>query len=139
VVDTREIPRSQWSDFFSGFSSEHDDEPVAIEVLGSDLGAQIEGRALQLRGISPANDAAECDVALMLDTVDGGHLTHMVPRVARVWVQETASSVDEALEIESADGTKTLIRFEARGIEEDDTAIHAQRFPRKGDDEDAVE
>ncbi len=111
MADTREIAKSEWRVFFSSFSDQHDDEPVDIQVMGSEIGAQIEGRELHLRGISPARNAQDSDLALMLESIDGGHLTHMIANPVHVWLQRTQDNTDEALEIQSADGTKTLLRF----------------------------
>jgi hypothetical protein len=133
---TREIPRPEWNDFFARFSDQHDDEAVEVQLLGSDIGAQIEGRELHLRGISPARNVREADLALELDGIDGTHLTHMIARPTHVWLQQAADKTDEALEIESADGTKTLVRFSTLGAER---RAHTERFPRKGDDEDLAE
>ena len=47
----------------------------------------------------------------MFDSVNGEHLTHMVNKPTHVWVQRAPDNTDEALEIESADGTRTLVRF----------------------------
>ena len=110
-TQTREIPRTEWRDFFSRFSDQHDDEVVEVETLGSEIGAQIDGRQLYLRGISPARNLQESDLALELDSVDRQHLTHMIPKPTHVWLKQTPDKNDEALEIESADGTKTLVRF----------------------------
>jgi hypothetical protein len=78
--------------------------------MGSEIGAQVEGQSLLLSGISPADDA-EQSLALMFDSVTGEHLTHMVNKPTHVWLQRAPDNTDEALEIESADGTKTLVRF----------------------------
>jgi len=133
---TREIPLPEWKDFFSRFSDQHEDEPVAVEVFGSEIGAQIEGSELHLRGISPTRNELGSDLAMMLDSVDGTHLTHMIARPVHVRLQQAPDMTDAALEIESADGTKTLVRF---GVPSAEGPARAERFPRKGDDEDVVE
>lgn len=135
-TQTREIPRTEWKDFFSRFSDQHDDEAVKVELIGSEIGAQVEGQDLHLRGISPARNAQESDLALELDSVDGKHLTHMIPKPTHVWLQQAPDKTDEALEIESADGTKTLVRFSTLDAE---APTRVERFPRKGDDEDVAE
>lgn len=108
--DTREIPRDAWDTFFSRFSDDHETQFVAVEVLGNAIGAQVEGRTLLLSGVSRA-DASGDSLALTFDSVDGEHLTHMVSKPTHVWIQQAADTTDEALEIESADGTRTLLRF----------------------------
>jgi len=44
---------------------------------------------------------------------DERHLTHTIERAARVITKTSADGQDEALEIEDADGIKTLLRFES--------------------------
>lgn len=137
MTETREIPRGDWNDFFTAFSQQHDEEAVELEIMGAEIGAQVGARELHLRGISAASHSEEDGLAIMLDSPDGAHLTHMVPNPTHVWIQCAAGASDDALEIESADGTKTLLRFAMPATERDDEdapAIH--RFPRKGDDED---
>ena len=106
----REIPRAAWDNFFTRFSNDHETQFVAVEVMGQDIGAQVEGRALLLTGVSRADEDGE-SLALMFDSVNGEHLTHMVNKPTHVWVQRAPDNTDESLEIESADGTRTLVRF----------------------------
>ena len=110
MQETTEIPRDSWDTFFSRFSEEHETQLVAVEVMGSEIGAQIEGQSLLLSGISPASKDNEA-LALTFDSVSGEHLTHLVNRPTHVWLQRAADNTDEALEIESAEGTRTLVRF----------------------------
>ena len=107
---TTEIPRDTWDQFFNRFSRDHDTQVVAVEVMGREIGAQVEGRSLLLSGISPADDKRD-SIALSFDSPDGEHLTHMVNKPTHVWIQRAENDADEALEIEAADGTRTLVRF----------------------------
>ncbi len=107
---TREIPRDAWDYFFTRFSNDHETQFVAVEVMGQDIGAQVEGQTLLLTGVSRADENGE-SLALSFDSVNGEHLTHMVSNPTHVWVQRAPDNTDEALEIESADGTRTLVRF----------------------------
>ena len=131
---TAEIPREGWDKFFNRFSQDHETQFVAVEVMGPDIGAQLEGRSLLLNGISPA-DPDKNSLALMFDSLDGEHLTHMVNKPTHVWVQRAPDNTEEALEIESADGTRTLVRFPHERTSQSDDLKGAERFPRKSDDE----
>ena len=133
--DTTEIPREAWNNFFTRFTQDHETQLVAVEILGRDIGAQVEGRTLLFSGISPADDAKE-SLALMFDSVGGEHLTHMVNKPTHVRVQQAPDKTDQTLEIESADGTRMLVRFAPyeHGSRSDD-AKGAEQFPQKGDDE----
>lgn len=44
---------------------------------------------------------------------DERHLTHTIARATRVTPKTGADGRDDALEIEDADGVKTLLRFES--------------------------
>ena len=133
MPDTKEIPRAGWNDFFSAFSQQHELDLVDVEIMGGEIGAQIGGQSLLLGGISTAADDADA-VALSFDSLNGEHLTHMVNRPTHVWL-ERAADTDHALQIQAADGTKTLLRFPTSGKPaQDDTLIGRERFPRKGDE-----
>jgi hypothetical protein len=132
---TIEIPREGWDNFFTRFTEDHETQLVAVEVMGGDVGAQVEGQSLLLGSISPA-ESNDGSLALTFDSVDGKHLTHMVTKPTHVWIQRAPNDTDEALEIESADGTKTLVRFPPyEPGSRTEQLKNAERFPRKGDDE----
>jgi hypothetical protein len=109
---TTEIPREGWNRFFARFSQDHELQLVAVEVLGGEIGAQVEGRSLLLGGISAGDDTAS-SLVMMFDSIDGERLTHMVNAPTHVWLQRGRDNTDEALEVESSDGTKTLVKFQS--------------------------
>ena len=110
MQQTTEIPREAWIKFFTQFSQDHETQFVAVEVMGREIGAQVEGQSLLLGGISPSDPATDA-LAMSFNSVNGEHLTHIVNKPTHVWLQKAPDNTDEALEIESADGTKTLVRF----------------------------
>src|SRR6185503_19681055 len=107
---TQEIPREGWNRFFARFNHDHEMQMVTVEIFGAEIGAQVEGRSLLLGGISAGDDNAD-SLVLMFDAVDGEHLTHMVNDPTHLWIQRTPDNTDEALEVESANGTRTLVRL----------------------------
>jgi hypothetical protein len=50
-------------------------------------------------------------IAISAGKTSDDHLTHTVVAPLRVWIEKTLQGADEALEIESGDDTKTLLRF----------------------------
>jgi hypothetical protein len=115
-AESGEIKRSQWASFFDEFSKRNLSRATRMEYFG-DLGAQEEEQNLPLNGVSveeTGNDAPRIEI--MLGGVSPGderHLTHTIARAARVFAKSSADGRDEALEIEDADGVKTLLRFES--------------------------
>jgi len=110
-----EIERGKWAAFFGEFSKRNRSRATRLETFG-DLGAQEEERNLPLNGISVEESGADAPrIEIMLGGVspsDERHLTHTIARAAHVFPKTDDDGRDEALEIEDADGVKTLLRFE---------------------------
>lgn len=116
---TREIPRSEWGAFFDSFSLQHQGWLVTLEVLSRDIGAQVEARELPLQGVSAdLNGEDESVISIMAGSGPQHHVTHNVSAPTRVMLKQNEAGADEALEIESADGAMTLLRFRSAVLPE---------------------
>jgi hypothetical protein len=110
-MHTRDIPREQWIRFFDDFSKNHEGWVVTLEVLGSDIGDQEEASRLPLVGISADVKARENRIEIIVGGRPDADLTRFIDTPKRVWVKEPRVPGDEAIEVESEDGTKTLLKF----------------------------
>src|SRR5262245_4286858 len=110
-MQTREIPREQWIKYFDNFSKNHDGWIVTVEVLGSDLGDQEEASGLPLVGISADVKARENRIEIIVGGRPDADLTRFIDTPKSVWVKESGIPGDEAIEVESEDGIKTLLNF----------------------------
>jgi uncharacterized protein DUF5335 len=111
-MTTKEIPREEWKDFFDVFSRQHEDWLATLEVFAPDVGAQQEARDLPLEGISIASAVGDREaISINLGKTSEDHITHTIPKPERVWLEQTPTGANAALEIESANQTKTLLRF----------------------------
>jgi Family of unknown function (DUF5335) len=111
-MSTKEIPRDQWKNFLDRFSAEHEGWLATLEVLGPDIGAQQEAHDLPLEGITATStDDESRSIAINLGNVAEDHVSHAIAKPTRVWLEQTSEGA--ALEIESADEIKTLLRFSA--------------------------
>ena len=111
-MPTREIPREEWNAFFEMFSKQHEGWLATVEVLGRDIGAQEEAHELPLVGITADLKGGDADaVSIIVGKAAAEHITHTVTGVAHVWLEQAESGADEALQIEGANGTTTLLRF----------------------------
>ena len=109
---TKEISRSEWPEFFESFGRQHEGSLVTLEVLGADIGAQVEGRELALAGILVEWDERHGDqIAVILGTKPDAHVTHNISRPSRVSLEQTDEGADAALAILSGDGTTALLRL----------------------------
>ena len=109
---TQEIPRDQWPSFFEMFTQQHEGWLASLEVFASDIGAQEEARDLPLEGISTTSkDDKPQAIAISLGKSAADHITHTIADPTRLWMEQTTQRANAALEIESGDKVKTLLRF----------------------------
>jgi hypothetical protein len=109
---TREIPKNEWPTFFDNFSRKHEGWLVDLEILGPDIGAQVEGRDLTLEGITDEwNDALGDTIIIMTGLKPEEHTTHSVTHPTEVSVEQTDDGADATLAVKSEDGTTALLRF----------------------------
>jgi hypothetical protein len=108
---TKEIAREQWIRFFDDFSKQHQGWIVTLEVIGSDLGDQEESAGLPLIGISADLKDRENRIDIMLGGRPEAHVTRIINLPKRVWIKEPEEVAHEAIDVESEDGTTTLLRF----------------------------
>lgn len=111
-MKTREIPKEGWGRFFDNFSRRHDGWLVTLEILGAEIGAQVEERELALKGIVDEWDEIKGNaIMIMLGTKPDDHVTHSIGNATQVSLEQTDGGADVALAIKSADGTTALLRF----------------------------
>ncbi|HTL27939.1 MAG TPA: DUF5335 family protein [Tepidisphaeraceae bacterium] len=113
-MKTREIEHDRWQPFFSDFTQLHQGKRVHVETLGGGFGARSELHDQPLVGIVVVNtetpDEESIEVVAAADPKQ--RTDHCIDHASRVRVAEEEDGACVALEIESADGTVTMIRFE---------------------------
>jgi hypothetical protein len=111
-MQTRQIPKSEWPAFINSFSSRHQGWLVKLEVFGSDIGAQIEGQALVLEGLSNECDAVKgSTITIMAGAKPDQHVTHSIRRPTEIAIEKTDLGEDAVLSIKGEDGARTLLSF----------------------------
>lgn len=102
-METREIPKESWIEFFDGFSKSHQGWVARVEVLGP-LGAQVEVEERPLDGISA--DHGGRDIAITLGPRESP-LEHFVTRPTHVRIEQDPKTA--AVQIESSEGATTIV------------------------------
>lgn len=111
-MKTKEIRKSEWPEFFDSFSRQHSGWLVTLEILGSDVGAQVEEHDLAFEGIVDEWDEVQGNqIVLMMGAKPDDHITHAISRPTEVSLEQTDEGADAALAIKSADGITALVRF----------------------------
>ena len=107
-MKTKEIPGNEWQEFFDIFSRQHEGWLVSLEILGSEIGAQVEERGLALEGIVDEGDEVQPD----------DHITHRISNPTTVSLEQTDEGADAALAIQTAAGVTALLRFRSAVLPE---------------------
>lgn len=111
-MKTREIPKNEWLKFFDNFSRKHEGWLVTLEILGTELGAQVQERELAFKGIVDEWDEIRGNqMVLMFGERPDAHVSHSIGNATQVSLEQTDGGADVALAIKSADGVMALLRF----------------------------
>lgn len=118
-MSTIEIPRAEWTAFLDSFSRQHQGWLATVEVIGPELGAQIEIHELPLNGVSFEEKGSDQDTILIdVSQAELTHATHTVSAPRHMRLLQTEEGAHKALELESADGLKTIVRFRSAVLPE---------------------
>lgn len=123
-MQTKEIQRTEWSEFFDDFSRTHRGSRVGIEILGRDIGAQTEEIGLELEGITAESDEVLGDtIFIMVGANAPDHLTHSIRHATKVSLEQDEFGTDVALAIKAVDGSTALLRFQPTALPEIANAV----------------
>ena len=112
-MQTQEIPKHEWVPFLDDFSRRHQGEPVTVEVFGPNMGAYREAESLPLVGVSvDLRDGGDNEqIEVIAGDSPRAHVMHSIRQPSQIWLAAADEGADAALEIESEDGSKTLVRL----------------------------
>jgi Family of unknown function (DUF5335) len=110
-MNTREISHEQWVPFLDQFSQAHRGERIEVRVMGAEMGDQTQAADLPLIGITddPKSSQGEC-IEVMAGAASA-HISHAIAHPVHVRIAERDDGSPVAMQIQSEDGTSTLVRF----------------------------
>jgi hypothetical protein len=112
MAETNELPRDAWREYFDDLSRALATTRATVEIEGTDLGAQVQAEGLVLSGIS----YDDRDDVLVVGLSPGGpaeSLEHLVSSPQQIQVKSTEGILPSVIEVEDADGQRTLVRLQA--------------------------
>lgn len=117
-MQTTEIPYHAWPRALDEFSAIHEGWLISVDILSKEIGAQPEVHDLPLVGLvaEPGDNGGTITVSAARPDV--GQITHTIHSPTRVWIERTKAGADSALQIESAEGTTTIVRFRTPALPE---------------------
>jgi len=110
---TKELPRAIWQRYFDEFSKQIGTVEAKVEVVGSDIGAQVEAEHLVLRAIT--YDDRDDVVVIGLDAPGGPpeDLERMVEHPERIMVVTGGPPpLAMTIDIQDAENRQTIIHLE---------------------------
>jgi hypothetical protein len=107
---TYEINREDWNRFFDSLSKRRYEWRTEVEVLSPTLGDQTLNISLPFNGVTIEGSGEETRLEISVGDSTGEHQTHNIINPSRVAYLSSETHGD-VIDIEEADGTKTLIRF----------------------------
>ena len=117
-MHTIDIPRKNWAKTLQAFSLMHEGWLISLEVLGPDLGAQQELHDLPLAEVVSERSERGDTITISVARSASGQLTHTIHRPTGVRIERTDEGADLALQIETADGTTTILQFRTAALPE---------------------
>jgi len=117
-MQTIEIPRRTWAQRLNEFTAVHEGWLVSVDIVGPEAGRQREVWHLPLLGISADRADHEPIIEVSVARSATEHLTHVIRDVVHISVEQTDTGADAALQIASADGTKTVVRLRTAALPE---------------------
>jgi len=127
-MNTVVIPRADWRVMLDSFSSAHAGWRVSLDVLTSELGAQPEFLDLPLQGVTAEVGAREAAIIIAAGSKGADQITHTIHMPTRVQLEQNDQGADVALEIQSKDHARAILRFTSPALTETVDGMPA-RFP----------
>ncbi len=112
----RTIERAKWSEYFQTFSEKNNHRSTRLEIFDEN-GVQEAEQGMPFGGIdldTKDESAPSIEIWLEGEGLDSRHMEHRIPLVRQVMVKFGVDGIDEVLDIESDETTRTLLHFEKR-------------------------
>jgi hypothetical protein len=106
-----EITKERWTNFFDTLSKRRYEWRTKVEILKPDLGDQVLSDGLPLNGITAEVDNDRVTIGISVGESSESHQTHNIENPTKVAFLPAADGHGDVIDIEEADGTKTLISF----------------------------
>jgi hypothetical protein len=107
--ETQELREDQWGWFLAEFTKENRGAHGRIDVLGGEVGRQVETENRPFDGVSADMKDGEHTVWIMFGSMPSDHLAHGVENVVAIRVRPPVGEMGSAMEVEAHDGIKTIL------------------------------
>ncbi len=111
--ETKEIPLDRWIPFLTDFTRENRGAHARLEIVGADtdVGYQVETDHRPFDGVSADVKDNERTVWIHFGSTPDDHIAHGVHEAAAIRTLPPTGKTGAVLEVEAADGTKTILEL----------------------------
>jgi hypothetical protein len=106
-----DVAREEWNAFMARFTRENRGAHAEVEVLGLDVGHYVPLENRPFDGIAADVKDGENVVWMMFGQDPDDRLTHGIQQVTAIRVRPPVGAAGAALEVDSNDGTRTLLEL----------------------------
>lgn len=116
---TQDVSPDQWTPFLAEFTRENRGSHARLTIIGADTdtGSQVETENRPFDGVSADVKDRERTVWISFASDASDHMTHGVAGAKAIRTLAAVEGGGTVLEVESADGTKTLLELATEGYE----------------------
>ncbi len=112
-MSKHEINHSEWSRFLDEFSRQHEGWLAELKVQRPDVGDKIEAENLPFHGITyDVKGSSRNNVSIFLGEGMLRDETHNIANPTHIRFEQSEEGTAQALEVESEDGAKAIVRFQ---------------------------
>lgn len=113
TTNTQELPRETWRPYFDELSRALGTVKATVEIVGRDLGAQIEAERLILTGITYDDRDDVLVIGLDAPGKPAEDLEHLVDHPQRIMVATSPTPPEEmTIDVQGEDGYQTIVHVE---------------------------
>jgi|SRR5579872_2499161 len=105
------IADDQWITFFADFTRDNRGAHARLDVIGRDVGYQVETENRPFDGVSTDVKDGEHTVWVTFGSTPDDHLAHGVHSATAIWLRPPTGDAGAALEVEAKDGTRTVLQL----------------------------
>jgi hypothetical protein len=121
-MQTISIPQRDWGSRLDEFSRMHEGWLASLAIMTQPNGELREFRQMPLVGVTAGPSGG---ITIAVAEATGDHVTHTIYSPKQVLLEMTEAGADAALEINSVDGSKAILRFRRTALPESvDGVVH---------------
>jgi hypothetical protein len=111
----RKLEPREWASFFNDFTRENRGAHAQLEVIGGEVGYQVETENRPFDGVAADLKDGERAVWITFGSTPADHLNHGVRDISAIYMIPRTETTGAVLEIEADDGTRSLLTLSQPG------------------------